>query len=73
MMTLCRGGASRWWREARQAGKKTSLTELMGAREEGGRPLVRRPSGGSLFGTTEANNDFVMVDLKTPFAAQPSV
>ena len=53
--------------------KKTSLTELMGAREEGGRPLVRRPSGGSLFGTTEANNDFVMVDLKTPFAAQLSV
>lgn len=53
--------------------KKTSLTELVGAREEGGRPLVRRPSGGSLFGTTEANNDFVMVDLKTPFAAQPSV
>ena len=22
MMTLCRGGASRWWREARQAGQE---------------------------------------------------
>ena len=52
--------------------KKTSLTDMMG-REEGPRPgLLRRPSGGSLFGTTEVNNDFVMVDLKTPFAAQAS-
>ena len=32
--------------------------------------LVRRPSGGSLFGTTEIAQDFVMVDLKTPFAQQ---
>jgi len=31
--------------------------------------LVRRPSGSSLFGTNEVTNDFVMVDLKTPFAA----
>ena len=30
---------------------------------------VRRPSGNSLFGTNEVTNDFVMVDLKTPFAA----
>ena len=37
----------------------------------GERPqLVRRPSGGSLFGTTEIAQDFVMVDLKTPFAQQ---
>merc|ERR1711974_569343 len=33
--------------------------------------LVRRPSGSSLFGTNEVTNDFVMVDLKTPFAAAP--
>merc|ERR1712106_974287 len=32
--------------------------------------LVRRASGGSLFGTTEIAQDFVMVDLKTPFAQQ---
>ena len=35
--------------------------------------LVRRPSGSSLFGTTEVDKDFVMVDLKTPFAPPPSV
>merc|ERR1712108_89693 len=34
--------------------------------------LVRRPSGSSLFGTNEVTNDFVMVDLKTPFAAAPT-
>jgi len=35
--------------------------------------LVRRPSGGSLFGTADvAQEDFVMVDLKTPFALQPA-
>ena len=33
---------------------------------------VRRPSGSSLFGTNEVTNDFVMVDLKTPFAAAPT-
>merc|ERR1719228_126787 len=55
-------------------GKKGSLADLMGKEEAGARPgLIRRPSGGSLFGTTEVNNDFVMVDLKTPFAAQSSV
>jgi len=32
--------------------------------------LSRRASGGSLFGTTEIAQDFVMVDLKTPFAQQ---
>jgi len=32
--------------------------------------LVRRASGSSLFGTTEIAQDFVMVDLKTPFAQQ---
>ena len=32
--------------------------------------LVRRASGGSLFGTTEIAQDFVMVDMKTPFALQ---
>ena len=32
--------------------------------------LIRRASGGSLFGTTEIAQDFVMVDLKTPFAQQ---
>lgn len=35
-------------------------------------PKVRRPSGSSLFGTNEVTNDFVMVDLKTPFAAAPT-
>merc|ERR1712059_22578 len=29
-----------------------------------------RTSGGSFFGTTEIAQDFVMVDLKTPFAQQ---
>jgi autophagy-related protein 13 len=56
--------------------KRPSLTELMGARDEaagGARPgAARRPSGNSLFGTMEVNNDYVMVDLKTPFAAQHS-
>merc|ERR1711874_291186 len=33
-------------------------------------PVSRRSSGGSLFGTTEIAQDFVMVDLKTPFAQQ---
>lgn len=50
--------------------QKASLPELLGKEERQG--LGRRPSGGSLFGTTEVNNDFVMVDLKTPFAAQAS-
>jgi len=34
--------------------------------------LTRRTSGGSLFGTSEISQDFVMVDLKTPFAQQPA-
>lgn len=56
---------------------RKSLTDLMdresrpsslpGTEKPG---LVRRPSGGSFFGTTEIAQDFVMVDLKTPFAQQ---
>ena len=54
--------------------KKPSLTDLVGREEAAGKPgLVRRPSGSSLFGTTEVDKDFVMVDLKTPFAPPPSV
>lgn len=54
-----------------KVGKKKSLSDLMGKEEPGSKPgLVRRTSGTNLFGTTEANNDFVMVDLKTPFADQ---
>ena len=30
--------------------------------------LMRKASGGSLFGTAEIAQDFVMIDLKTPFA-----
>lgn len=58
--------------QAQVRGKK-SLVDLMDkeAGPGGERPqLVRRPSGGSLFGTTEIAQDFVMVDLKTPFAQQ---
>lgn len=32
--------------------------------------LGRKSSGGSLFGTAELAQDFVMIDLKTPFATQ---
>jgi len=58
----------------RKKSAKKSLADLMGKEEPGAKPgLVRRPSGSSIFGTTEVNNDFVMVDLKTPFAAQTAV
>ena len=32
--------------------------------------LGRKSSGGSLFGAAEIAQDFVMIDLKTPFATQ---
>ena len=32
--------------------------------------LGRKSSGGSLFGGAEIAQDFVMIDLKTPFASQ---
>ena len=61
-------------REKPKVVKKPSLTELVGKEEAASKPgLVRRPSGSSLFGTTEVDKDFVMVDLKTPFAPPPSV
>jgi len=61
-------------REKPMVVKKPSLTDLVGREEAAGKPgLVRRPSGSSLFGTTEVDKDFVMVDLKTPFAPPPSV
>jgi len=57
-----------------KVGKKKSLSDLMGKEEPGAKPgLVRRTSGTNLFGTTEANSDFVMVDLKTPFADQTAL
>lgn len=34
--------------------------------------LMRKASGGSLFGTAEIAQDFVMIDLKTPFAQSDS-
>lgn len=34
--------------------------------------LARKTSGASLFGTSEISQDFVMVDLKTPFAQPPA-
>lgn len=61
--------------QARMKGRR-DLTELLDKEDVGGaqgatRPgLVRRTSGGSFFGTTEIAQDFVMVDLKTPFAQQ---
>merc|ERR1719460_859041 len=53
--------------------KKLSATEREETSTVAVKPgLVRRPSGSSLFGTNEVTNDFVMVDLKTPFAAAPT-
>jgi len=53
--------------------KKLSATEKDETSTAAVKPgLVRRPSGSSLFGTNEVTNDFVMVDLKTPFAAAPT-
>lgn len=51
--------------------KKLSATEMTSKEDVATTKtsLVRRPSGNSLFGTNEVTNDFVMVDLKTPFAA----
>jgi len=54
---------------SRGRGRK-SLADML--RNEQKSPVSRRSSGGSLFGTTEIDKDFVMVDLKTPFAPPPS-
>ena len=54
---------------ARGRGRR-NLSDMLRTDEKS--PVSRRSSGGSLFGTTEIAQDFVMVDLKTPFAAQAS-
>lgn len=57
-------------RDASRGRGRKSLADML--RNEQKSPVSRRSSGGSLFGTTEIDKDFVMVDLKTPFAPPPS-
>ena len=52
---------------------RRSLADLADAAGGGGgghSQLGRKSSGGSLFGGAEIAQDFVMIDLKTPFATQ---
>ena len=46
-------------------------TALPDRKQSGNLGLERMPSGNSIFGTSELDREFVMIDLKTPFA-QPS-
>ena len=47
------------------ASSSSSVPSVSQAQHES---LMRKASGGSLFGTAEIAQDFVMIDLKTPFA-----
>jgi len=69
LMSSDSGGKGQVSHAARGRGRR-NLSDMLRTDEKS--PVSRRSSGGSLFGTTEIAQDFVMVDLKTPFAAQAS-